>query len=1766
MSASFAGDSIYVSGAGSIYSEGASKTVSLSGSYYQPTVKYYETLNRTVSLVASPGVYVEFLIFRWELPVFNINIPIISGTQNLNFNNETPRFGLPNISTSTSTVDFGTVTVGQSKDRTFTLSNTGEATLNVASLTESSLHFSKVSPSTPFSISPGNSRTVTVRFTPQSTGSKSTALSIYSDDPDEPTKTVQLTGVGLPASTRIIRLVGDLAFGNVRVGQTATRMLTICNDGNSTLTVSGITYPSGFSGAWSGTIAAGGSRSVTVTFAPTAAQSYSGTVTVNSDKTSGTNTKACSGTGIPAATRIIRLVGDLAFGNVQVGQTATRTLTIWNDGNSTLSVSSITYPSGFSGAWSGTIAAGGSRSVTVTFAPTAAQSYSGTVTVNSDKTSGTNTKACSGTGTAPGTGLRVVDVDPYPDTVILQGTDQFSIEIEFSEAFDLGFLGQYPAGTESKLARVDTGAVVPELGAFIDTDCTIFGPQYRWSDIAPGEYTLTIKSYYFRDANGRQLDGEFSGTFPSGDGAEGGDFVCRFTVVPPPPMISLPEAVDQPAWTITTGGNVNWFGQASTYYYDNDAAQSGAISHNQESWMQTTVSGPGSVSFYWKVSSETNYDYLEFYVGGVRQDRISGSVNWTQKTVTVSGTGTHTLKWRYMKDGSVNSGSDCGWVDKVVWTAVNPPSVTSITPTSGPKYTYMKITGQNFGSSAGSVQFNGGTGTVSSWSDTVIYCRAPESVATGGVFVRTASGLDSGSATFTVTVPSIIHVNNTTNVPGVENGTVAYPFSTVQRGIDAASNGAEVVVAQGTYVENVDFLGKAITVRSVNPDDPAVVAATILDGNQAGSVVVFYGGEGPNSVLEGFTIQNGKAFHGGGIDCYSSPVIRKNLIENNAADWDGGGIFVWGTPLIEKNIIRHNTVGSWGIGGGIAVSEGPAIIRNNIIHGNTAPYGGGGVAYWSGATALFQNNTIIDNSAPGGQGGGGILIINGQAPVAITNSILRGNTAVGGEEISVTGYAPVTVSYCNIKGLESAFKGALSRGDGNQDFDPQFANAVGGDYHLKSRAGRWDPAADAGAGAWVVDAVTSPCIDAGDPASDYSNEPSPNGGRVNTGAYGDTAYASKSVPPPDIASVLPGSGPSWTLMKVTGSWFGFAEGSIEVTGTPLTILAWSDTEIRCEVPPEAASGPLVVKRWSRIESNVLAFAVTDPTILYVDDDNTSGIENGTLTWPFSTVQRAIRAATNGDTVQVAEGTYIENVNFLGKAITVRSVNPDAPAVVAATVLDGNHSGSVVTFNHGEGPDSVLKGFTIRNGSGTDYCGAGVHCHGSSPTVEKNVITGNTALAHGGGVYSFGGSPTIRDNRVEGNEARWFGGGIACWNSTATVTGNLIRDNAAHWYGGGLLVHGPAAPTVKNNVLTGNTGSEGAGIACLYQCAPLLENNTLAGNVAERAGGGLYAGWDCSPVVRNGILWANAAPDGPELALDTNSTVTVSYSDIQGGQPLVHVGTGCSVTWETGNLDLDPLLDGSGWCHLKSTGGRYDRTSGLPPESAGAWVTDAVHSPCIDAGDPLSAYAAELLPNGDRINMGAWGNTAYASKPAGVGGLAVEGAKVQVDGAEADGPVGADDGLGDERQENEQDGCGKDQGDGGDTNKSTPSRVFDGPAPRLEGTVPVLGGNLAGRTTLTLTFDRPVTVGGGWIEIYGDATGAHNDYALAYENSKRTVRLKWASPLPADDYEVRLVAESISDEESRLPLDGEVADPADPDSLPSGDGKMGGDAYLEFEAR
>jgi hypothetical protein len=214
-------------------------------------------------------------------------------------------------------------------------------------------------------------------------------------------------GGGGVTPTRIITLSGDLNR-TAQVGSTATAILTISNTGNAALNVSAIAYPSGFNGNWgSGSIAPGASQVVIVTFAPTSAQTYSGLVTVVSDATAGTNTIAASGTGTAAAaTRIIGLSGNLAFGGVLVGSSANAVLTIANTGNSALTVSGIVVSSALVGvssaSWtSGTIAAGASQQVIVQFAPTANVSYSGTLTVMSDATGGTNTISMSGVGTSP---------------------------------------------------------------------------------------------------------------------------------------------------------------------------------------------------------------------------------------------------------------------------------------------------------------------------------------------------------------------------------------------------------------------------------------------------------------------------------------------------------------------------------------------------------------------------------------------------------------------------------------------------------------------------------------------------------------------------------------------------------------------------------------------------------------------------------------------------------------------------------------------------------------------------------------------------------------------------------------------------------------------------------------------------------------------------------------------------------------------------------------------------------------------------------------------------------------------------------------------------------------------------------------------------------------------------------------------------------------------------------------------------------------------
>ena len=355
-------------------------------------------------------------------------------------------------------------------------------------------------------------------------------------------------------------------------------------------------------------------------------------------------------------------------------------------------------------------------------------------------------------------------------------------------------------------------------------------------------------------------------------------------------------------------------------------------------------------------------------------------------------------------------------------------------------------------------------------------------------------------------------------------------FATIQAAINHASEGDTVLVAPGTYVENINFRGKPIVVASrfALTRDPLDIAATIIDGSQpahpdTGSVVLFISGEDRAAVLEGFTITNGTGTkwddeHGGGfftegggiLVAVSSPTIKHNLIINNAAvrvsgnisGAGGGGMRCGdGAPLITNNVVASNR-GMYG--GGLTFNFGAPVIRNNIIYDNHVSgepnFGGGGLAFFNpgSAPAIIENNIIVNNEASGSLTGSGISDRGGalmlwNTTVVMRNNIIWGNTQAVSSQIFTNG--PQDIDY-NI--VEDGWSS-----EHNLTLDPTFADMG---FAL---------------------AVGSPAIDAGDLEARYNDVEDPsNAGhgafpsqgsvRNDLGAYGGPGAS--VFPPPFLTS------------------------------------------------------------------------------------------------------------------------------------------------------------------------------------------------------------------------------------------------------------------------------------------------------------------------------------------------------------------------------------------------------------------------------------------------------------------------------------------------------------------------------------------------------------------------------------------------------------------------------------------------------------------------
>ena len=274
-----------------------------------------------------------------------------------------------------------------------------------------------------------------------------------------------------------------------------------------------------------------------------------------------------------------------------------------------------------------------------------------------------------------------------------------------------------------------------------------------------------------------------------------------------------------------------------------------------------------------------------------------------------------------------------------------------------------------------------------------------------------------------------------------------------------------------------------------------------------------------------------------------------------------------------------------------------------------------------------------------------------------------------------------------------------------------------------------------------------------------------------------------------------------------------------------------------------------------ISAVLFLFSAAHATVWYVHPDSS-----------LNTIQAGLDYCSIGDTVLVAAGTYYENLiwpNTQG----IDFVSESGPA---ATVIDGDSAGSVITISTSTYLDTTSKinGFTIRNGSSS--WGGGICCDISGvPMITNNIIINNSADYGGGGICSFGSRPIITSNIITYNSAIW-GGGILCYSYHPTIANNIITSNT----GDGIECTEEASPTITGNTITGNTGH---GIDCDECCNPTITDNIITDNT----GNGIFA-IDASPTIHNctisgnggnGVLYTYGMKCTKVFVLD------ITYSDI-----------------------------------------------------------------------------------------------------------------------------------------------------------------------------------------------------------------------------------------------------------------------------------------------
>jgi parallel beta-helix repeat protein len=657
---------------------------------------------------------------------------------------------------------------------------------------------------------------------------------------------------------------------------------------------------------------------------------------------------------------------------------------------------------------------------------------------------------------------------------------------------------------------------------------------------------------------------------------------------------------------------------------------------------------------------------------------------------------------------------------------------------------------------------------------------------------------------------------------------VPVDFSTIQEALDSwlVIDGDTILVQPGVYQENVDFKGRSIFLASLFlvTDDRYYIGSTVIDGGGSGSVVSFADDRKSRAAICGFTIRNGTAENGGGINCSDSkPRICQNIIRDNLARRQGGGIFcLRSDPEISGNIIMDNQAEQAGgicyrdlnLMRGNICREGRdgdfvtspsfdedkiAHLRYNILVGNSAHRGG--AIYGINSKLSLENNTITENFADVGSG-----LLCEASDVEITSSIIWSNLPA--EDPQILGDSLV-VGYSDIQGGWP--------GDGNIDFDPRFSQPQYHDFKLMSMA--------------CGDEFDSPCIDAGSPEfTDDLVDCSRGRGTAlcDMGAHG-------------------GGGPEYTSERLLRVPYDFdtPQQAIDASTDGDTVLVYPGV-----YPGNISLDDRAITLASLHILNPVPELVSATVFDGQSDGPVVAFENG-----------------ESNSAVLAGLTLRNGLAVNGGGIHCHYSDP----VIVNNIIESN-----VALSDGGGIFCFYSNPVIENNvfsSNFAVSGAGLLCRYSSPVIRSNRFNGNQAQQEGGGILVRDNSlPIINSNIIEENSAG-RGGGIAFRYTAPSISGNIVHSNEST-LGGGIYCVG-SDPSLVNDIIAGNFAETGGALFCLNS-APTIVNCIFyfndTGDGSQISGGqpsvsysDIEGGWDGAGNIDSDPLFRDIEADDFHLS-------------------------------------------------------------------------------------------------------------------------------------------------------------------------------------------------------------------------------------------------------------------------------------------------------------